>query len=150
MLTAKETILREIENRLQTSLGIIPYRNPGVPPTTDDMPYLCLFEITDVVKKTEGQQHNRMVQQRVVTLVIEFYFVGSDENNLPYEFAEEYPKIRTALLCEDDGVTPGSLAGLCHEILELGTTKIFRPVTGAPVAGIGFTFTVMYKEALKK
>ena len=148
MLTAKELIIRDIENRLQNAMGIIPFRNPGVPPNTEDMPYIGLFEITDVVKKTEGIAHNKIIQQRLMTFVVEFYYVGSDENNLPYEFAENYPKIRKALLSEPDGITPGSLNELCQNIVELGTTKIFRPVTGAPVAGIGLTFSITYKETI--
>lgn len=148
MLTAKEIIIREIENRLSAAMGIIPFRNPGVPPTTDDMPYIGVFEITDVVKKTEGNQHNKVIQQRIMTFVVEFYYIGTDENNLPYEFAENYPKIRRALLTEPDGTAPGSLNELCHSIVEMGTTKIFRPVTGAPVAGIGLTFSITYKETI--
>lgn len=149
MLSQREQILRECEARLSTHLQLVPRRNPVVPPTPEDMPYIALYELNDVVKETKERPHGQLIHQtRELTLVVEFYFVGSSEDNVTYEFSEEYPKLRAALLKEQDGLSLSSLSGLCVNIKELAATKIFRPVTGQAVIGIGVSFLITYIETL--
>ena len=148
MITKREQLLREIESRILVSQGINLVRNPSVPPSPEDMPYIALYELTDMVTATEGTTHGIIVQKKELTLVIEYYYKGVSNDSVIYDFSESYPQITSALLRNPDGYSMCTLKDLCHKIVEKGATKIFRPVPGQPVVGIGLTFVVEYTETI--
>lgn len=149
-ITNKEKILRAVGERLYKYLNIVPTRNPGVPPAVTDMPYIAVYELQDMVTKTSGTSTGEVTQTRELGLLVEYYFKGESEDNLSFDFGDSYPKVRLALLYDPPEVEfKSSLDGLCIGIEELFATKVFRPVTGEPVAGIGLTFKIIYKESIK-
>lgn len=146
-MMTKEVMLSEIATRIYESMGLLMRRNPPTPPTVDDMPYIALYEAEDIVKQ-QAISGNNVVQQREATIVMEYYYSGITEDTVIEEFHVEFAKIRRSIMTEPDGETPASLGGLCHSIAEKGTTKLFRPIPGQPVVGMGIAFLLTYTDKI--
>ena len=146
----RNTIAKEIQKRLVAITTGNGYsysvtavlRNPEEEPSPDLMPIITMFELTDRIDEERRLGASRMpAYKRSFQVALELWRKSTTSGLVSQDVLTMLSDVRKVIFA--DGTT---LGGIASHVVELETSRIFRPPIGNYVGGIGILLEIKYTE----
>uniref|UniRef100_A0A6M3MEZ2 Tail protein n=1 Tax=viral metagenome TaxID=1070528 RepID=A0A6M3MEZ2_9ZZZZ len=142
----REAIIEELQARMWTVTGVTKVaRNTKAEPSVNDLPYIGIFELPDVVEEVSTRGATKPPDyRRRLSVMIESFIAASSEGASSQELFSFVEELKTKLYA--GGPT---LGGLCA-FKETDLSRVLRPPAGDNTIGIGIALEIVYIEDTTK
>ena len=142
----REEIIEELQRRMWLVTGIKKVaRNTKAEPSVDDLPYIGIFELPDVVEEVDTRGATKPPDyRRRMGVMIESFIAASSEGASSQEMFIFVGELKKQLYTGGQ-----TLGGLCA-FREVDYSRVLRPPAGDNTIGIGIALEIVYIEDTTK